>query len=177
MENKHNARKLWSIIKSTINRNKSKFQEKFKLNNGSYTTDKHFICETFNDFFINVGPSLSKKISYQNCSPDQFISWTRYGIWNQRIGNSVKFASPGYDNLRRFILKLSLPFICSPLTFISNLSLQERVFPCELKLANVPLFKCDGPERFNNYRSVSVLLPRLAGLLISVWRCLFPHLL
>ena len=31
------------------------------------------ICEKFNDFFINVGPYLSKKIPNQNCSPDQFI--------------------------------------------------------------------------------------------------------
>ena len=46
----------------------------------------------------------------------------------------------------------------TPLTYISNLSLQEGVFPDELKIANViPLFKSDDPELFNNYRPVSLL--------------------
>ena len=54
------------ILKSVINRNKkTKFQDKFKFNDGSYTTDMKIICEKFNDFFINVGPSLSKKIPPQ----------------------------------------------------------------------------------------------------------------
>ena len=53
---------------------------------------------------------------------------------------------------------MSLPFIYTPLTYISNLSLQEGVFPDELKIANViPLFKSDDPELFNNYRPVSLL--------------------
>ena len=62
------------IIKSVINRNKkTKFQDKFKFNDGSYTTDMKIICEKFNDFFINVGPSWSKKIPPQNSSPDDYI--------------------------------------------------------------------------------------------------------
>ena len=74
MENKQNSKKLWLIIKHVINKNKRiKFQDKSKLNDGSYTTDMKIICEKFNDFFINVGPSLSKKIPMQNCSPDQYI--------------------------------------------------------------------------------------------------------
>ena len=168
MENKHDSRKLWSIIKNIINRNKkNKFQEKFKLNDGSYTTDMKIICEKFNDFFINVGPSLSKKIPNRNCSPDQFIKMKAvYSLYLEPVTESeirelvtsLKSAAPGYDNLRSSILKLSLPFICTPLTHISNLSLQEGVFPDELKIANViPLFKSDDPELFNNYRPVSVL--------------------
>ena len=168
MENKHNSRKFWSIIKNIINRKKkSKFQEKFKLNDGSYTADMKIICESFNDFFINVGLSLSKKIPNQNCSLDQFIKMKAvYSVYLEPVTESeirelvtsLKSAAPGYDNLRSSILKLSLPFICTPLTYISNLSLQEGVFPDELKIANViPLFKSDDPELFNNYRPVSVL--------------------
>ena len=72
--------------------------------------------------------------------------------------NSLKSSAPGYDNIRSSILKLSLPVICTPLTYICNLSLQEGVFPDELKIANViPLFKNDDPELFNDYRPVSLL--------------------
>ena len=155
------------IIKSVINRNKkTKFQDKFKFNDGSYTTYMKIICEKFNDFFINVGPSLSKKIPPQNSSPDDYIKTkVIYSLYlepvteseNTKLVTSLKSAAPGYDNLRSTILKLSLPFICTPLTYLSNLSLQG-VFPEELKIANViPLFKCDNPELFNNYRPVSVL--------------------
>ena len=59
------------IIKSVINRNKkTKFQDKLKFNDGSYTTDKKIICEKFNDFFYQCGSILIQKISPQNSSPD-----------------------------------------------------------------------------------------------------------
>ena len=75
----------------------------------------------------------------------------------RRLIMSLKSSAPGYD-IRSSILNMSLPFICTPLTYISNLSLQEGVFPGELKIANViPLFKSDDPELFNNYRPVSLL--------------------
>ena len=82
----------------------------------------------------------------------------------RELVTSLKSAAPGYDNLRSSILKLSLPFICTPLTYISNLSLQEGAFPDELKIANViPLFTCDDPELFDNYWPVFVLcsLPKV----------------
>ena len=53
MENKQNSKKLWSIIKHVINENKRiKFQDKFKLNDGSYTTDMKIICKKINDCFF-----------------------------------------------------------------------------------------------------------------------------
>ena len=142
-------------------------QDTFKLNDGSYTTDMKIICEKFNDFFINVGPSLSKKIPMQKCSLDQYIKMKAvYSLYLEPVTesemrgliNSFKSSAPGYDNIRSSILKLTLPVICTHLTYICSLSLQEGVFPDELKIANViPLFKNDDPELFNNYRPVSLL--------------------
>ena len=44
-------------MKSIVNKNKSKQnQSKFKLNDGSITTNKLEICEKFNNFFIGIGP-------------------------------------------------------------------------------------------------------------------------
>ena len=71
---------------------------------------------------------------------------------------SLKEAAAGSDGLRSSILKLSLPHISSPLTYVINLSLIEGIFPDEMKIANViPLFKCDDQEMFYNYRPVSLL--------------------
>ena len=56
-------KKSWGIIKDIINKNKDPVrQTKFKLSNGSTTTDKMSISEHFNDFFINIGPNLAKLI-------------------------------------------------------------------------------------------------------------------
>ena len=44
-------------------------QTKFKLPNGNETSDSKFIAEKFNDFFINIGPTLAKGIPDINKSP------------------------------------------------------------------------------------------------------------
>ena len=62
--NKDNMKKTWAIMKSIVNRNQNKqIQNKFKLNDGTVTSNKLVICEKFNDFFIGIGPSLAKKKS------------------------------------------------------------------------------------------------------------------
>ena len=120
------------IITSVINRNKkTKFQDKLKFNDGSYTTDKKIICEKFNDFFINVGPSLSKRSHLKIRVRIIYIKTkVLFSLYIEpvteseitKLVTSLKFAAPGYDNLRSSILKLSLPIICAPLTYLSNLS-------------------------------------------------------
>ena len=75
-----------------------------------------------------------------------------------KLVSSLKSSSPGYDNLSSSILKLCLPFIKTPFTYLCNLSLQEGIFSQELKTANViPLFKSGDEFMFNNYRPVSML--------------------
>ena len=118
-------------------------------------------------FLLMWGHPYPKKIPVQNCSPDQYIKKkTIFSLYLEpvteaeirRLIMSLKSSAPGYDDIRSSILKMSLPFKCTPLTYISNLSLQEGVFPDELKIANViPLFTSDDPELFNNYRPVSLL--------------------
>ena len=59
----------WKIIKGVINRNrKVKVNERFKLNDGSVTTDSKVISNKFNEFFVNVGPTLANKIPQQDSS-------------------------------------------------------------------------------------------------------------
>ena len=70
--NKSNLKKTWSILKGIINKRKSaKIQEKFKLSDGSITSDKQMISERFNVFFVNIGNSLSRGIPVVNTSPTE----------------------------------------------------------------------------------------------------------
>ena len=165
---KNDSKKVWSIIKTVINKNKKSLNQKeFKLGDGSLTSDMKLICNKFNEFFINVGPSLSKKIPTQNTVPSEYIkNKAVYSLYLEPVNeceikkliSSLKSNTPGYDMIGSAALKWCVDFISEPLSHVCNMSLQEGIFPDELKIANViPLYKCDDPKLFNNYRPVSVL--------------------
>ena len=176
--NKSNMKKTWTILKGIINLNKSKrVQEKFKLQDETITDNKVTISESFNTFFVNIGPNLAKGMSNQPQIPESFmgnrISNTIFlePVTNQEIHKlvmSLKNGAPGYDGIKSDTLKLSVQHICEPLAHVCNMSLMQGTFPQELKLANVlPLYKSGDPQLFNNYRPVS-LLPTLSKVLEKV---------
>ena len=163
-----NMKKTWQIMKDIVNKNKTKqLQTKFKLSNGNYTTDGSVISNKFNDFFINVGPTLAAKIPDQKFTPIDFMGQPSVNsiflseVTTEEINKilrSLKNGAAGYDEINASLLKLILPFIGEPLIYLCNQSLQEGVFPSELKIANVlPLYKSADAFVFNNYRPVSLL--------------------
>ena len=169
LTNRNNIRKTWSIIKTIINKNKGDQikQTKFMLSDGSVTDDKEAVAEKYNDFFVNVGPNLAKKIPEKKQNPLNFlknvISNSIYltPVTPSEVVNimgSCKDSSPGFDDIKISPLRCALQHIADPLSYICNLSLTLGVFPDKLKIANViPLFKKDNQMCFNNYRPVSLL--------------------
>ena len=142
-------------------------QSRFKLNDGSVTTDKTIICEKFNNFFIGVGPTLANKIPQQSRTPSSYLGNSSINamflvpVSIEEITSMIqglKNSAPGHDDITADALRLRLPSITSPLVYILNLSLSQGVFPDELKIANViPLYKADDRMCFNNYRPISLL--------------------
>ena len=140
---------------------------KFKLNDGSLTTDGSVISNKFNDLFINIGPNLAAKIQDQILSPNDFMgqpltnSIFLSDVTSDEIHiiiKSLKNGAPGYDEINASLLKLVSPCIVEILVYLCNKSLHEGVFPQELKIANVvPLYKSDDASILNNYRPVSLL--------------------
>ena len=129
-ENKHNIKKTWQIMKNVINKNRVKqIQAKFKLSDdGSITSDKYLISEKFNDFFVNIGPNLAKKIPSQNLSPlkymgqplvqSMFLSVVTPDEIHKVI-NSLKNGAAGYDELSVSILKMVSSSIINPLAYLT----------------------------------------------------------
>ena len=70
---KGNLRRTWSVIKQVINRNKQmKLNHKF-THNDKIITDGNQIVNLFNDFFINIGPTLANKIPKSDISPNYYL--------------------------------------------------------------------------------------------------------
>ena len=165
--NRHNLVKTWSMIKELINKKKSSnIQTSFMINN-KYVADKRKICESFNDFFINIGSKLSADIPRHNKSPTFYISNHIFDtiylepVTENEVENiiiNLKNSSPGWDDFTAKIVKLSYPSFIIPLTYICNLSLSSGIVPNDLKIAKViPIFKSKERNCINNYRPVSVL--------------------
>ena len=72
-KHKNNLKKSWNILKNAINKKKSKTQCTRFLIDGKLNTDKNDIANGFNNFFVNVGPSLADKIPSDNRSPSLFM--------------------------------------------------------------------------------------------------------
>ena len=165
---KDNMKKTWQIMKNIVNKGKSKqIQSKFKLSDGTVTTNKDVISSKFNDFFVNIGPTLAKKIPNQTLSALHFMGNLMINsifltqvtpVEMTDILQSLKNGAAGYDDINASLLKMVSSCIVLPLVYLCNLSLDQGIFPDELKVANiVPLYKADDPFMFNNYRPVSWL--------------------
>ena len=164
----NDMKKFWVVIKSIINKNqKPHIQGRCKMEENLITTDNELISNKFNDFFINIGPTLAKSISHVNKSPLSYLG-NRFTesiylapVSENEIGQlmkSLKDTAAGFDDLNAMCLKISSQFLVKPLTHICNLSLSQGIFPEQLKIVNViPLYKSDDSMLFNNYRPVSVL--------------------
>jgi len=151
----------WNIIKNETGGNNIKYD---KAN--VYNTDKEYNtsvnAEVLNKYFLTIAESISCKIMDNN---KQIINSTKYSLsylshifnlpftnivfHNTSTGEIEKIIhafpwknSCGYDEISMKILKISAPFISSPLCRIINTSLNSGVFPSRLKYCIImPLHK------------------------------------
>ena len=142
-------------------------QEKFKVHDDSVITDTDVISTRFNDYFIEIGPNLAKKIPNPGIQPKFYLKEVMVNSMFiepvtddeiHKIVITLNNSAPGYDDVNAQVLKLCILDIRQPLCYLCNRSLIEGIFPCEMKIANVlPLYKSGDPMLFNNYHPVSLL--------------------
>ena len=73
-KHKSNLKKTWQIMKDVINRKrKSSSPPEYFDVNGEYVTDKNKISNGFNQFYVNIGPNLSKSLPNHNVDPMSYL--------------------------------------------------------------------------------------------------------
>ena len=130
-------------------------------------TNQNTIASLFNRYFLSLAESLNSwnnkhtnikepnPISYLINSfhqPFPKISWHYVSIYEiEKITKSLKSKiTGGYDEISTRILKLSAPYIISPLTYICNAILNTSIFPDRSKYAIIkPIFKKGYDSRHN----------------------------
>ena len=167
LANKNNLKKTWGIIKQVINKSKcSKLSSEFS-HNGNILNYKKSIANAFNDYSVNIGPTLASKIpqlgiDYRNFMPQQnntsFFLCPVEELEVKKIILQLKDGAPGKDGIMSKAIKCISDHVAAPLSRLTNLSFSQGVFPNELKIALVsPLYKAKDPMIFSNYRPISLL--------------------
>ena len=126
------------------------------------------IAEALNSFFVNVGPSLSKELPE---SQSNYADYLLYSTQNSFTFDEVsendtlkllcslkESKSTGPDKINVRLVKDSAEVICRTLTKIFNSSLQQGIFPEDLKNATIsPIYENGDKSDCSNYRPISVL--------------------
>ena len=165
--NKNNIKRTWQTINELIGKKKDRFPSSFQ-DNGEIFTDPVDISNKFNEYFVNIGESFSRKI------PRSMKSHQHYCKINHanslflspvdiceviKVSKSLRSnASSGVDDISNKVVKRVINAIVLPLVHIFNLSFSSGKVPLKLKQSKVvPVFKNNDPAKFTNYRPISLL--------------------
>ena len=163
---KSNIKKTWQVIKEAIGKEKYEKQNvpKKVLVNKISITETESIAESFNKYFTQIGPKLTKDIDtltneyikkHDTTKPEKVISVDEL---KDAFFSLNKNKSTRYDDISFNVVKKCFGVLHKPLLHIFNLSLQTGIFPDKPKIARVtPLFKEGENYELGNYRPISVL--------------------
>ena len=168
-EHNANLKKTWEGIRNIVNVKKStKFSISHLAINGKIVDQPLDIANSFNNFFVNVGPETEKTVpKVPNTTPEQFLKnrnqfeFVIAHISEEEIVDIIVALKPkatGHDSIPTKFLKIVADIIAVPLCRIINLSFLKGIFPETLKTSKViALFKGGSTEELNNYRPISLL--------------------
>src|SRR5271170_2425313 len=165
-----NIRKKWDVLKASINLKKSGKNSISQIksdNDNELISDSLQMSNKFNEFFVNIGDNLAKKIPDTNLNPLDAMTIAASSFAFHEIPlkdmlstlhklNSKK--SQDIYGISNALVKHIAEIICSPLHLLFNRIIQTNIFPQSLKTAMViPLFKVGDKTCMNNYRPISIL--------------------
>ena len=168
VKHKFDVKSTWKVINEALKLKSNTDPPKQIVVDGNKTDDPATMAESFNNFFVNLGPDLANKIPDSQTEFHTFLkNRTSQSLFFEPvvdeeikiiINNLNNKKGSGYDGITNFLLKNVVNEIISPLTYILNQSLSNGKVPDKMKIAKVvPIFKKGHKESLNNYRPISLL--------------------
>ena len=122
------------------------------------TCDPKLISNSFNDYFISVGSTLTSNI-HSNVNPRLYVHSNVNRIIMPEASEeeiisvilSINNSAAGYDDMPASVMKKCVNDYITPLTYLVNSSIKQGVFPDELKNAKVfPIFIAGDEQLITN---------------------------
>ena len=166
---KNESKMIWQNINSVLGKKNNKHNFVSITNEEGVTlTNLSDIANSFNNYYVNVGPNLASSIGNPSRNFELPIvksqkSFFLFPTDNEEIAKLINLLKPktssGHDNISaKFFKQVSVGLI-TPFVHVVNLSLTTGIVPLAMKKAKViPIFKNSGEETImKNYRPVSLL--------------------
>jgi hypothetical protein len=165
---------MWNIIhKETGNSTNENNIKSLRINNHTVYNQAR-IANEFNTYFANIVDSSGIKEINENTEdtcPLQYLSkhlkqpfkalnwpYTSSKEINKIIDSLKSKNASGYDEITTNIIKISKPFIISPIINICNKMLNQGSYPARLKFSLIrPIYKSGDRFTASNYRPISLL--------------------
>ena len=163
--------RMWALLGPMLNPKKnktscniSKIVDKSKR---TFTSDAD-IANSLNNFFCNVGSTISSKVSTTDTHFSKFLvnqnecSFFLTKVTRQEVLNEISRLksgkAAGHDGIKPDIIKECFESLVDPLTHLYNTSFETGVFPDIWKIAKViPVFKKGDRSDEDDYRPISLL--------------------
>ena len=158
--------KNWKIMKDLLPKKNGKTDFDLIIN-GEIVTDNSVIANKLNEAFNNVSERLGNNICnnsdvnsmgtlFRKDTQFRFKDVTVEFVRKELLNIDCKKAV-GLDGLHPKLLKLAAEFICRPLAFLFNKSLQTSEIPMDFKVARVTAIHKGGSYEIDNFRPISIL--------------------
>ena len=166
---KSDPKKTWDLLNEITCRNSKNPSISDIYINGSIINDPKIVANTFNKFFTNIGSEISDTVPPSSQEPSDNIPKP-----NNEINFDIGYTGQAHviDIIKSLPLKSSTDLmgisskllksvayeISIPLSYIFQLSLEQGIFPKNLKTSRtVPIFKAGEKRDVDNYRPISLV--------------------
>ena len=164
-----NPKKTWDLLNEVTSRSCKKNVITEISMDGAKISNPKTIANNFNNFFTSIGSTISDSVRTTGKNPCDYIPNPKnkqiFDIGNTgpiHVLDIIKSLptknSADLMGISSSLIKFVCNEICSPLSHIFNLSLNQGIFPEKLKLSRtVPIHKAGDKLNIDNYRPISLV--------------------